>query len=121
MTNTEWLRSRLTSSIDIQHATLEHAYTNWDPEFEQLCRNRLAMGVYRYPGGHMNDPQAPVYDNVGSAIRRLGEYLETGNLELLVDVANLCHLEFHKAPLGLGSHPSPRWTAVDDGEHTEVK
>ncbi len=40
------------------------------------------------------------------------EYIETGNDELLVDVANLCMKEF-----AVGNHPKKHFNSVDDGEH----
>ena len=62
--------------------------SEWSPEFEQLMRNRLAMGAMRY--GRLHAVGKPAYDRVPSMARRLQQYAETGNLELLVDVANLC-------------------------------
>lgn len=112
-TITDWLRARLLG-VKIDD---EYLATNWSPTFVERMRNRLMIGCFRY--GHMFDPAALRFDNVRSAISRLERYLADGNLEHLVDAANLCLLEFVKGPKGLGSHPSPRWTPTDDGEHTE--
>lgn len=42
-----------------------------------------------------------------------------GNIEHLIDAANLCKVESMRARFGLSEHPSPRWAPKDDGEHTE--
>ena len=52
---------------------------------------------------------------IGSIVKRLMSYQETGNTELLVDVANLCLCEFVE-----GKHPNKHFRAVDDGEHVTV-
>ena len=93
--------------------TLTQAMTNWFPEFVRLMRNRMLMGIYRH--GHISDPNQPDFDRVGSALHRLHLYVETGNGEHLVDVANLCGIEFEKA-----THPRFHFTAQDDAYHTEV-
>lgn len=84
--------------------------TEWSREFEDLMRNRLIMGRFRY--APMRSPEKGAYDNVGSAQKRLRLYLETGNVEHLVDVANLCLIEFEH-----GNHPERHFAASDDGEH----
>lgn len=66
--------------------------TEWSEEFEAYMRNRLLVGAYRY--GAMNHPGKPGYDRIGAALKRLQEYQQCKNKELLVDVANLCLLEF---------------------------
>lgn len=88
--------------------------TEWSPRFERLMRNRLILGAMRYAPLHQ--PNTPQFDRVSSAIRRLQHYAQTGNTELLVDVANLCLVEFEE-----GIHPLKHWAAVDDGEHVGEK
>lgn len=88
--------------------------TEWNREFEQLQRNRLVMGAFRY--GKLSIPGKPVYDRIGASIKRLEEYKMTGNDELLVDVANFMMLEFVE-----GRHPLKHFTSVDDGEHVNEK
>ena len=56
------------------------------------------------------------YDNIGSAILRLEGYQQSGNVEGLIDAANLCMIEFE-----IGGHPLRHFRAVDDGVHTELK
>lgn len=73
-------------------------------------RNRLAVGALRY--GRIHAPGKPVYDRVSSILKRVQAYADTGNLELLVDAANLCLLEFEE-----GRHPKRHFEAADDGDH----
>ena len=84
--------------------------TEWSGEFEQLMRNRLVMGALRY--GRLGAPGKPQYDRIASIVRRLEKYRATGNLEMLVDAANLCLCEFVE-----GDHPLKHFSALDDGEH----
>lgn len=84
--------------------------SEWSPEFEILMRNRLIMGALRY--GKLGVKPKQKYDRVNSIAIRLRKYQETGNLELLVDIANLCLCEFVE-----GTHPLRHWHAVDDGQH----
>ena len=87
--------------------------TEWSEEFERLMRNRLIIGALRY--GRLGAANKPQYDRANSMIKRLSKYKETGNKEFLVDVANLCLLEFVEC-----SHPNQHFHAIDDGEHTEI-
>jgi hypothetical protein len=84
--------------------------TEWSPEFEQLMRNRLVMGAIRY--GKLHAPGKSQYDRIASCIKRLKAYEETGNKEYLVDVANLCLLEFEEC-----HHPKQHFAAIDDSGH----
>lgn len=88
--------------------------TEWSPEFEKLMRNRLIMGAYRY--GRIHESNKPNYDRTSSIEKRLNKYRETGNVEFLVDIANLCLLEFE-----VGNHPNKHFQSIDDGEHVTVK
>ena len=88
----------------------------WSAKFEQLQRHRLIMGAFRY--GLLDEQRATGgngYDNVGSLIKRAEAYQATGNLEYLVDVANLAMVEFE-----VGSHPTRHFVVIDDGEHTKA-
>jgi hypothetical protein len=84
--------------------------SEWSEQFERLMRNRLLMGRFRY--GRLDRTGERNYDRVASMHRRLDAYAETGNLEYLVDVANLCLVEFEHS-----DHPTRHFDAVDDGEH----
>lgn len=112
----EHIRNRLLAGIDDSRVgdkteSLEDlTRTEWLEAFEKLMRNRLLMGRFRY--GLMNRTTDRNYVRIGSAMRRLERYQETGNLEFLVDAANLCLMEFEH-----GEHPNKHFTAADDGEH----
>jgi dihydrofolate reductase len=84
--------------------------TEWDVDFEKLMRNRLIMGATRY--GRIGAKNKPKYDRINSMIKRLTKFQESGNKEFLVDVANLCLLEFVEC-----NHPNQHFHAIDDGEH----
>jgi len=92
--------------------------TEWSDEFEQLMRNRLKQGSFRYGKikhhGSLNDKAE--YDRIDSAIVRLQKYIDTGNTEYLVDVSNMMLLEYIE-----GKHPLKHFASIDDGEHTKIK
>lgn len=116
MTNTEYLRQRLLKVVNeseighIQESFAELLKSQWSSKFERLMRNRLILGVFRY--GKITRQSNLNYDRVGSAIKRLNLYKSTGNLEHLVDAANLCLLEFEHS-----EHPDKHFEAQDDSEH----
>lgn len=86
--------------------------SEWSDEFEGLMRNRLVMGTFRY--GKIGQAGKPVYNRAADVVRRMKQYEDSGNKELLVDVANLCLLEFVEC-----RHPKAHFASVDDGAHTE--
>ena len=111
------LRARLHARIDahgkpparaVPKITPEQLDGQWHAQFELLMRNRLKMGALRYGLNFCNAAGKPQYDRMQSAIKRLELYRETGNDELLVDVANLMMLEF-----GEGVHAKKHFEAVD--------
>ena len=88
--------------------------TEWSPRFEQLMRNRLIMGAYRY--GMLGVKTKQQFDRVKSAKARLDLYAKTGNTEHLIDAANMCLLEFVE-----GVHPLKHFAATDDAIHTPLR
>lgn len=88
--------------------------TEWSPEFERLMRNRLIMGRFRY--GALRQENKPKYNKADSIRQRLELYEQDGNSEHLVDIANLCLVEFVDE-----SHPSFHWSAQDDKNHAEAR
>lgn len=82
--------------------------SEWIPEFEKLQRNRLVMGALRYGTIAQNRMRPAHYDRVSSIRKRLDAYEQTGNLEHLVDIANLSMLEFDQS-----SHPLKHFAAAD--------
>lgn len=88
----------------------ELAASEWSPQFEQLMRNRLIMGALRY--GKLGAENKSQYDRIASMQKRLIKYQQSGNMELLVDIANLCLCEFVEC-----HHPTKHFHSIDDGEH----
>lgn len=113
MTNFSNMRDRLLARAGI-HPTPTNTQTydqlaksEWSSEFEQLMRHRLIMGALRY--GRIHLPNKRTYNRVPSMVRRLKKYAESGNKEFLVDVANLCLLEFVEC-----HHPKAHFHAIDN-------
>ena len=59
--------------------------TEWDSNFEQLMRNRMVMGAIRYESFH--EKKKGDYNYIKSVEEKIVKYKQTGNTELLVDVA----------------------------------
>ena len=87
--------------------------TEWSDRFEKLCRNRLILGGMRY--GRLHSKNKPAYDRIPSMIKYLNQYKETGDDELLIDVANYCMLEFEE-----GNHPLKHFTGKDESDHVKT-
>ena len=88
--------------------------SEWSTKFEQLMRNRLIMGSFRYQ--KFEDKRKSFdYDTAGEAIKRIKKYVADGNTEHLVDAANMCLLEFE-----FGKHPMKHCASIDDGEHAKA-
>ena len=112
---TDHIRAGLLSGvIDIQDPLTKLRYSEWSPEFEQLMRHRLLMGAFRY--GKLHAIGKAKYDRPSDIIRRIKDYIETGNVENLVDAANLCLLEFEE-----GEHSRRHFRTQDDSKHTKIK
>lgn len=84
--------------------------TEWFPEFEQLMRNRLLMGAFRY--GLLAKKGEQGYRMFDYLKSKVALYEQTGNLECLVDIANMAGLEFLYP-----THPQAHWVAQDDSSH----
>jgi hypothetical protein len=84
--------------------------TEWSDEFEKYQRDRLIMGALRY--GKLYAKDKVQYDRISGMKRYIEEYLNTGNLECLVDVANYCILEFVN-----GNHPNKHFSTGDSEYH----
>lgn len=84
--------------------------SEWSPEFENLMRNRLVMGAFRY--GRIHSSGKPAWDRVESIKQRIDAYEKMGNTEYLVDIANMALLEFEE-----GTHPEKHFASTDDADH----
>lgn len=107
-------RAGLTEPPKPKYSLEQLAKTEWSPEFEQLMRNRLLMGALRY---------GPIKDNCkGTAYlikrikRSLDTYEKTGNIEMLVDIANFCLVDFV-----VGNHPTRHFEAIDRAPSSSQK
>lgn len=86
--------------------------SEWCSEFEQLMRNRLVFGAFRY-GLFANHGDGD-YDILASIRRRLDAYERDKNLEHLVDAATLSMVRFRRDRVR-GATLRP----IDDGEHVK--
>lgn len=87
----------------------------WGEEWQyilSLMKNRMVMGGYRYGPTKLQKPRE--FDNVADTKRRLDLYEADGNMEHLVDAANICIIECLKK-----SHPNFHFNPTDDGVHAE--
>lgn len=80
--------------------------------FISLMTNRMVFGTFRY--GKWQHKKVK-YDRIGSIKKRLTLFEKTGNIELLVDIANLAMIEFE-----VTDHPKAHFKSIDDGEHVEI-
>lgn len=111
-TITEHLREHALSEAGAyfgpRHPSLEEMRERqWCDEFEQLMRNRLIMGTFRYGGIWHDTIHWRKY--VESIQRRIASFAETGNREHLVDVANLAMCLWCK-----DDHPRGHFHSADD-------
>ena len=94
-----------------KHPPLEELRkSEWSDEFEELMRNRLIVGSFRY--GLLKDSNKPSYKRVSSIIDRLKLYLEDGNTEHLIDAAAISLAEYV-----CGDHPLKHFGPNDDHIH----
>ena len=115
MTNFEYIRNRLLQGKEyLNYFDLEKVRDQeWSKEFEELMRNRLVLGSFRY--GKLGAKDKPNYNRVSSISKRLALYQETGNKEYLVDIAAIAMVEFVES-----KHPKAHFRAQDDSEHVET-
>lgn len=115
MTVTALLRKRLepmTTENKCSHLSLTKIRKlNWNQKFIILMHNRMTQGYFRYGLMGVNK-----YKNIASILARLRKYCVTGNTEHLIDVANLCLIEFTHS-----QHTKKHFKSIDDGEHSECR
>ena len=86
--------------------------SEWSSKFENLMRNRLIMGRFRYgPFHNINRPTETVIENIKN---RADKYIKERNTEYLIDIANLCMKVFV-----VDDHPKKHFKAEDDKNHTK--
>lgn len=115
MTNFEWMRERLEHragilpplKTDLNLQGIIDREVEFLRAFSNLMMNRLIVGCLRYgPIG-----KGPRIDRTKGLMKRANQYKKTGNLEFLVDIANICLIEFHEK-----THPLAHWEDVH-GDH----
>jgi transcriptional regulator of heat shock response len=125
-TSHDILRDRLLRNVTAQEhwqkADAEHrdmsamSEMQWDSNEWQyilsLMKNRMIMGGYRYGPTKLQKPRE--FDNIADIKRRLELYEKEGNMEHLVDAANITIIECLKK-----SHPNFHFSPTDDGVHAE--
>lgn len=109
-TVSEYLRDSLMSkSHELDSMALNRMlYTEWSEEFERLMRNRLIMGALRFGRLSQKRPPGITSFHIKYIKDKLNEYTFTGNLEMLIDIANLCLIEWKHS-----THPRKHFKAID--------
>jgi hypothetical protein len=118
-TTIEHIRKHLLSQFHdlepVGHITLADVYANRKQfdEFVAIMNRNMHQGYFRYGRNEPGEPGRINY--VDDILSRLERYLETGNKEYLVDVANSARLEF----LFPSAHDETFFAHTDDGRHAE--
>jgi hypothetical protein len=84
----------------------------WCEEFEILRRNRMIMGYYRYG---VLGRQGSI-DRTGYIIKKATLFQKDGNLEHLVDIANVAMAAFKER-----QHPNAHFRSADDEFHGQIE
>ena len=103
-------------AVPVDRAAMEAM--QWDSDEWQevltLMKNRMSFGGYRYGPTSKQKPRA--FDNIKDIHRRLDLHEDTGNMEHLVDSANICIIACLKK-----DHPNFHFESIDDGEHAKKR
>jgi hypothetical protein len=82
---------------------------DWSSDFVAQMQNRIIVSHHKY--GWCSDTYPELAQAVKSIKTRVDKYLETGNTEWLIDVANFAMIEY-KHP----SHPNAHFRGTDSNE-----
>ena len=82
---------------------------DWSKDFIQQMQNRILTSHYKY--GWVSQCYPELAHAVDSISTRVEKYLETGNTEWLIDVANFAMIEYMKP-----SHPKAHFRATGSSE-----
>jgi len=112
-----WRWSSGISEIEIDKTNIYNSVPDIDKikqlqyskKFTKLMNNRMIMGFFRY--GKKKTRNAN-YDYIASAKRRILLYEQIGNLEYLVDAANMLRMEFDTP-----QNSKAYFKSIDDKEH----
>lgn len=77
-----------------------------------FCLNRLLLGYFRY-GKNTNTSH---FNTIPAVKNKINRYIQTGNIECLIDAINYIHLEIQH-----GTNPLKHFKATDDEDHASMK
>lgn len=88
----------------------------WLQMFWDACKARMVQGAFRY-GTQQDQREKYLRGPFERTIRRyLRQYIVTGNIENLFDMANRCMIEF-----GYARYDKQNFESQDDAEHEEIR
>lgn len=76
------------------HRTEEILSTEYSEEFDNIRKNMMVTSFYKYGPMEENYKKQKTLDSIKSLEIRLNEYIKTGNMEYLADIANFAMIEF---------------------------
>jgi hypothetical protein len=89
--------------------------TEYSEEFDEIRKRMMITSFYKYGPLHINYGTQKYIDSIKSLEKRLEKYKETGNLELLADIANFAMIEFMSP-----QHPDAHYTPTDCAQEIGV-
>ncbi len=84
--------------------------TEYSEKFDDLRKKAMVMGHYKY-GSVKKNRDLKCTDMIGSIEKRIKKYMETGNTEFLVDIANFAMIEFMYP-----AHPNGHYEPTDSNQ-----
>jgi hypothetical protein len=91
-------------------STKEILKTEYSEQFDIIRKNMMCMSYYKYGPLKDNYKTEKTINAIGSLEKRLQAYKETGNTELLADIANFAMIEFM-----FPQHPQAHYKGTDGG------
>ena len=64
------------------------------PDFDRLADQKFMIGAFRYGLITEQEKNGNRYDHMGSILKRVRYYIETGDMDVLPDIANLAKAEW---------------------------
>lgn len=98
------------------HSAHSFRLSQWSYKFQLLMQNRLQFGAARYGLNFVGNKNKDKIKRVDQILYLANKYKDTGNDELLVDIANFAMMEFEE-----GIHPNKHFESLDDSKHAEEK
>ncbi len=89
--------------------------TEYSERFDEIRKNMMATSYYKYGSVKENYFKFKSLDAIGNLEERLKKYKETGNTELLADIANYAMIEFMYP-----QHEKAHYRPTDSGEHKVI-